>query len=65
MPKLKTKRAAAKRFRVKASGLIKHDRQNHEHLATKKSRSHKNRLKKGKHVVTADLDNVTRCLPYR
>ncbi len=64
MPKMKTKKSAAKRFRVKPSGKIKYDRVNHEHLATAKSRSRKNRLKKAKHAVTADRGLILSCLPY-
>lgn len=65
MPKLKTKKAAAKRLRVKPSGKVKHDCQNHEHLATKKSRNHKNRLKKSKLIGREDVGRVKRCLPYK
>jgi large subunit ribosomal protein L35 len=63
MPKLKTKKAAAKRFRIKSSGKIKHDRANHEHIATKKSKNRKNRLKKGDYVESCDKKLVIRCLP--
>ncbi|MCB9229892.1 MAG: 50S ribosomal protein L35 [Deltaproteobacteria bacterium] len=63
MPKLKTKKAAAKRFRVKPSGKIKCDRANHEHIATKKSRQRKNKLKKANHVADCYKGLVMRCLP--
>ena len=64
MPKLKTKKAAAKRFRVKPSGKIKRDCANHEHLATKKPKNRKNQLKKGAYVSEANKAEVLRCLPY-
>ncbi len=64
MPKLKTKKAAAKRFRVKPSGKIKRDHANHEHIATKKSKDRKNNLKKGTYVAASDSSEVKRCLPY-
>ena len=64
MPKLKSKKAAAKRFRIKPSGKIKHDRANHEHIATKKGKARKNRLKKGAFFDTCDKGLVLRCLPY-
>lgn len=64
MPKLKTRKAAAKRFRVKPSGKIKHDHANHEHISTKKSKNRKNRLKKGGYLSKAEMKNVKRCLPY-
>ena len=63
MPKLKTKKAAAKRFRVKPSGKIKRDKANHEHLATKKSKNRKNRLKKGTVVASSDKKLIVSCLP--
>lgn len=63
MPKLKTKKAAAKRFRTTGSGKIKRDKANHEHIATKKGRSRKNRLKKGAYVSAGDRRNVLDCLP--
>ena len=65
MRKLKTKKAAAKRFRVKPSGKIKRDFANHEHIATKKPKSRKNKLKKGTLVSEANKAEVLRCLPYR
>ena len=64
MPKLKTKKAAKKRFRVTGSGKIKRDKANHEHIATKKGRDRKNRLKKGAYVSAGDRRNVLDCLPY-
>lgn len=63
MPKLKTKKAAKKRFRPTGSGKIKRDMANHEHIATKKGRARKNRLKKGAYVSAADRGNVLDCLP--
>ena len=50
MPKIKTKKAAAKRFKITASGKIKRARANVEHILTKMSRKHKNRLKSGGYV---------------
>lgn len=64
MPKMKTKKSAAKRFRVKPSGKIKFDRAGHEHLATKKSKTRKNRLKKAKYAFAGDRGLILACLPY-
>ena len=44
MPKMKTKRAAAKRFRVTGSGKIKHSRTGRRHLLQHKSRKTKRGL---------------------
>jgi large subunit ribosomal protein L35 len=64
MPKMKTKKAAAKRYKVKPSGKIKRAQANKEHILTKKSRSRKNRLKKQTYVDASNMSLVTRCLPY-
>ena len=63
MPKLKTKKAAAKRFRVTASGKIKRGKTNKQHILTKKTRSRKNRLKKVAYVHPSDVPLVKRCMP--
>lgn len=63
MPKMKTRKAAAKRFRVKSSSRIKRACANKEHILTKKPRSRKNRLKKGSIVHPSDMKNVRSCLP--
>jgi large subunit ribosomal protein L35 len=64
MPKVKTKRAAAKRFTVKASGVVKRGHANKSHILTKKSRSRKNKLQKAGYVRACDRDRVVReCLP--
>jgi len=63
MPKIKTKKAAAKRFSVKASGKIKRGKCNKRHILTKKTRARKNALKKGGYVSDSDLVLVRRCLP--
>ena len=51
MPKMKTKRGAAKRFTLKASGAIKNRRANRNHINTKMPTKAKRRLRvDGKHV---------------
>ena len=62
MPKMKTKRAAAKRFKETGSGALKRFNANHSHLLTKKTRKRKNRLKKGDIVSSADFPRVSRLL---
>ena len=46
MPKMKTKKSAAKRFRKTGSGKIVHHQGGHRHLATKKSPKRKRHLRK-------------------
>lgn len=63
MPKMKTKRAAAKRFKVTASGLIKRSKANKRHILSKKTRARKNALKKAGYVHPSNEGLVLRCLP--
>jgi large subunit ribosomal protein L35 len=63
MPKIKTKKAAAKRFSVKSSGKIKRGKANKRHILTKKDRARKNKLKKAGYVSPSDRGLVLRCLP--
>ena len=45
MPKLKTKKAAAKRFKVTGTGKVKRNKSNTQHILGKKSRKRKRNLK--------------------
>lgn len=64
MPKLKTNRAAAKRFSRTGSGKIKRRRKNLRHILTKKSAKRKNRLGKPALVDSANRKAVERMCPY-
>ena len=50
MPKMKTKSAAKKRFRVTATGKIKRACSGKNHILTKKDRKRKNSLRQGAYV---------------
>jgi large subunit ribosomal protein L35 len=63
MPKLKTKKSAAKRFKFTGSGKLRRPKANRQHIATKKSRKRKNKLKKHTFVSSADKARVLSCLP--
>ncbi|WP_216782149.1 50S ribosomal protein L35 [Candidatus Profftia tarda] len=64
MPKIKTVRSAAKRFRKNASGGFKYKHANLRHLLTKKSTKRKRSLRPKGHVSNGDLGLVVVCLPY-
>ncbi len=64
MPKLKTRRAAAKRFRRSGTGKIMRRRAFKNHLLQHKSTGRKSRLSKAAVVVDADVPNVEGMLPY-
>ena len=63
MPKMKTNRGAAKRFRRTGSGKIRRMRANKSHILTKKSRKRKRRLRSATLVHSADVKRVKRLLP--
>lgn len=63
MPKIKTRRAAAKRFTVTASGKFKRRRQNLRHILTKKNAKRKMRLGQAAMVDSANEKAVRRMLP--
>ena len=64
MPKLKTKRGAAKRFRRTSSGF-KHRRTNRNHILTKKAKKRKRRLRGFESVSAADTPSLKRMLPKK
>jgi large subunit ribosomal protein L35 len=65
MPKMKTKQAAAKRFRVSGTGKIMRRHANVEHILTKKTSRRKRRLSRATTVSAADFKIVAPMLPYR
>ena len=62
MPKMKTNRGAAKRFKKTAGGKIKRRKAYKAHILTKKSTSRKRKLRKGTLVSSADRKRVGRML---
>jgi large subunit ribosomal protein L35 len=62
MPKMKTKRAAMKRFSITGSGKIRRNKANRRHILTKKTRKRKNRLGKPALVSSADFGRTIRLL---
>lgn len=64
MPKIKTNRGAAKRFRKTASGGFKCGHGYVRHILTKKSTKRKRQLRGNMHVHESDVPGVRRMLPY-
>jgi len=58
MPKMKSNRGAKKRFKLSASGKIKHRRNYKSHILTKKSTKRKRDLRKYRYVHDADAPRV-------
>ncbi len=64
MPKMKTNRGAAKRFRATGSGKIVRNKAYASHILTKKSPKRKRNMRKSGLVDATNVRNVKRMLPY-
>lgn len=64
MPKIKTNRGAAKRFRKTGSGKIRRNKAFTSHILTKKSTKRKRDLRQATLVAKADEKNISRLIPY-
>lgn len=64
MPKIKTHRGAAKRFKVTGTGKIKRRSGYKSHLLTGKSAKRTRRLRQASLVSEADYGRIKRLLPY-
>ena len=63
MPKMKTHRGAAKRFKKTASGKIVRSKSNKQHILTKKSPKRKRKLRKDAIVDRVDKKRLKQMLP--
>jgi len=64
MPKMKTNRGAAKRFKTTGSGKIKRSKAFTSHILTKKSTKRKRGLRQADVVSAADTKSIKKILPY-
>lgn len=64
MPKMKTKKSAAKRFKVRAGGSIKRSQAFKRHILTKKTTKNKRHLRGVVNVHKSDVASVRAMLPY-
>ena len=64
MPKMKTNRAAAKRFKVTGTGKLKRSKAYKRHILTKKTRKTKRNLRKPAIVDATNVKNMKKILPY-
>jgi large subunit ribosomal protein L35 len=65
MPKIKTNKGAAKRFRKNGAGKIKRASAFTSHILTCKSSKRKRKLRKKSMVVAADFKNIAKLIPYK
>ena len=64
MPKIKTKRAAAKRFKMTGNGELKRSKAFKSHILTKKTTKRKRNLRKAAMTDETNLKNMKKSLPY-
>ena len=64
MPKIKTKRAAAKRFTKTGSGNLKRNKAYKSHILTKKSTKRKRNLRKPAITDATNVKKMKKILPY-
>ena len=64
MPKMKTKKSAAKRFRVRAGGTIKRGQAFKRHILTKKTTKNKRQLRGSAAVHDTNVQSVKSMMPY-
>jgi large subunit ribosomal protein L35 len=64
VPKLKTNRGAAKRFKKTGTGKIKAKRAFARHILTKKSANRKRALRTGKFIEGSDSKGIKKLIPY-
>ena len=64
MPKMKTNRGAAQRFKKTGTGKIKRSCAFTSHILTSKSRKRKRNLRQGGLVAAVDAKNIARLIPY-
>lgn len=63
-PKMKTNRAAAKRFSVTGTGKVKFGSKGHRHNLSNKSRKQKRQQRRANYMVKGDAGLVARQIPY-
>lgn len=64
MPKMKTRKSAAKRFRITGTGKLKRSKAFKSHILTKKSPKRKRNLRKGAYVSASQEKVMKKLLPY-
>lgn len=64
MPKIKTSRSAAKRFKKTGTGQLKRMKAYKSHILTKKSTKRKRNLRKATLVDSTKIKNMKKIMPY-
>ena len=64
MPKIKTNRGAAKRFRKTGTGKVRRNKAFTSHILTKKTTKRKRGLRRSSVVHPSDAKNISQLIPY-
>ncbi len=64
MPKVKTNRSAAKRFKVTGGGKVKRNKSNMRHILTKKASKRKRKLGKATTAADCTVSSIKQLCPY-
>lgn len=65
MPKMKTRKSAAKRFKITGSGKVRYKKSGMRHILTKKSSKRKSHLRKGGYLSNKEeVKSVRTMMPY-
>ena len=64
MPKMKTKKSASKRFRVRAGGTVKRGQAFKRHILTKKSTKRKRQLRGATAVHDSNMGHIAKMMPF-
>ena len=64
MPKIKTNRAAAKRFKATGTGKLKRNKAYRRHILTNKTTKNKRKLRKAAMMDQTNIKNMKKILPY-
>jgi large subunit ribosomal protein L35 len=64
MPKMKTKKSAAKRYHTTATGKVRYKKQGLRHILTKKNAKRKRRLRLSAVLSPVESKRVKKLLPY-
>lgn len=62
MPKMKTRRGAAKRFKVTGSGKLRRNKANHRHMLIRRSKSARRKMRQPDLISSSDAQKVRRML---
>lgn len=64
MPKIKTNKAAAKRFSLTSTGKVRRGKAYRSHILSSKTTKRKRKLRKTSTIAAVEQRNVRRLIPY-